>query len=92
MKNLKIIKKLKEIRKKKYKYVRISLNESIKIKKLKEEIYLSYKNLKKKKLQKKLLDNEDTTLGNLKKFYHKKKLYLKDKKFIEKMYHSITQI
>ena len=87
MKNLKIIKKLKEIRKKKYKYVRISLNESIKIKKLKEEIYLSYKNLKKNKLQKKLLDNEDTTLGNLKKFYHKKKLYLKDKKFIEKMYH-----
>ena len=43
MENLKIIKKLKEIRKKKYKYVRISLNESIKIKKLKEEIYNSYK-------------------------------------------------
>ena len=37
MKNLKIIKKLKEIRKKKYKYVRISLNESIKIKNLRKK-------------------------------------------------------
>lgn len=87
MKNLKIIKKLKEIRKKKYHYVRISINESKKIKKLKEEIYHCYKNIKKNKLQINLSNNQDLTLSNLKKLYYKKKLQLKDKKFIEKMYY-----
>ena len=87
MKNLEIIKKLKEIRKKKYQYQKITINESKKIKKLKEEIYSSYKNIKKNKLQKNLLDNEDLTLCRLKKIYYKKKLHLKDKKFIEKMYY-----
>ena len=87
MKNLKIIKKLKEIRKKKYQYEKITINESKKIKKLKEEIYNSYKNIKKNKLQKNLLDNKDLTLCHLKKIYYKKKLHLKDKKFIEKMYY-----
>lgn len=86
MKNLRIIKKLKEIRKKKYQYVRISNNESKKIKKLKLEIYDFYKNEKKNKLQKNLQDNNDSTLDRLKKIYYKKKLYLNDKKFIEKMY------
>ena len=44
------------------------------------------KNLKKKYIQKDLLDIKDLTLFNLKKIYFKKKLHLKDKKFIEKMY------
>ncbi len=87
MKNLKIIKTIKKIRKKKYQFVRISAEESKKIKRLKEEIYNTYKNVKKNKLQQNLLGNKDSTLDHLKRIYNKEKLNLKEKKFIEKMYY-----
>ena len=87
MKDLKIIKKIKEIRRNKYQYSEISLTESKKIKKIKSKIYSFYKNLKKQESHLNLISKDDITLNMFNEIYSKKKINSKDKVFIEKMYH-----
>ena len=73
MKNSSIIKLIKEFRKNKYQYSRISLSDSKKIKKNKNKIFNLFKKYRKNNISQKFKINNDTTFNYLEKIFFKKK-------------------
>ena len=73
MKNLSIIKLIKEFRKSKYQYSRISLSDSKKIKKNKNKIFNLFKKYRKNNISQKFKITNDTTFNYLEKIFFKKK-------------------
>ena len=84
MKNLSIIKLIKEFRKSKYQYSRISLSDSKKIKKNKNKIFNLFKKYKKNNISQKFKITNDTTFKYLERIFFKKKINSLDKNFLEK--------
>ena len=87
MKNSSIIKLIKEFRKNKYQYSRISLSDSKKIKKNKNKIFNLFKKYRKNNISQKFKITNDTTFNYLEKIFFKKKINSLDRNFLEKMYH-----
>ena len=73
MKNSSIIKLIKEFRKNKYQYSRISLSDSKKIKKNKNKIFNLFKKYRKNNISQKFKITNDTTFNYLEKIFFKKK-------------------